>query len=427
VQVLIIGSGGREHALAWKVRQSPLVKKLFVAPGNDAMAALAESVEVDGNSIAALAAWAEEKQIDLTIVGPEVYLSLGITDEFSQRGLNVFGPSKGAARLESSKVFAKEIMAKYKIPTADFQVFSTYRAALSYIQTINGPVVVKADGLAAGKGVTVANNPDEAKVALEKLMVEKVYGDAGNQVVIEETLYGEEVSLLAVTDGTTILPLLPAQDHKRAFAGDQGPNTGGMGAYAPATVLTPELLPKIQKEILEPLVQGMAKEGFPYSGILYTGLMLTKDGPRVVEFNVRFGDPEAQVILPLLDHDLVELCLAAGNSNLDQVKLQWKAATAACVVLTSGGYPGSYETGEKISGLTEAEKIENLLVFHAGTKNYDNQWRTAGGRVLNLVGLGPDLSTALNRAYLGADTIDFPGCYFREDIGWRELKRLRQN
>lgn len=425
MRVLIIGSGGREHALAWKIKQSPKVKRVFVAPGSDGLRDLAEPVEVDGNSIEALADWAEKNQIDLTIVGPEVYLSLGITDVFAERGLPVFGPSKGAAQLEASKVRAKEVMAKYQIPTANFQVFSNPQAALAYVRSQTGPLVVKADGLAAGKGVTVASNPTEAERAIKELMVEEVYGDAGKRVVIEETLYGEEVSLLAVTDGTTILPLLPAQDHKRAFAGDQGPNTGGMGAYAPASILTPELLAQVRQEILEPTIHGMAKEGYPYSGLLYVGLMITESGPKVVEYNVRFGDPETQVILPLLDNDLLEICSAVINRRLHQIELKWKRASAACVVLASAGYPGSYEVGQRITGLPEAAKIQDLLVFHAGTKKENGLWQTAGGRVLNLVGIGPDLPQALAKAYQGTEIIAFPGCQYRNDIGWRELDRLR--
>jgi phosphoribosylamine--glycine ligase len=426
MRVLIVGSGGREHALAWKIKQSPKVKRIFVAPGSDGLRDLAEPVEVDGNSIEALADWAEKNQIDLTIVGPEVYLSLGITDVFAKRGLPVFGPSKGAAQLETSKVRAKEVMAKYQIPTADFQVFSNPQTALAYVRSQTGPLVVKADGLAAGKGVTVASNPTEAEQAIKELMVEEVYGDAGKRVVIEETLYGEEVSLLAVTDGTTILPLLPAQDHKRAFAGDQGPNTGGMGAYAPASILTPELLAQVRQEILEPTIHGMAKEGYPYSGLLYVGLMITKSGLKVVEYNVRFGDPEAQVILPLLDNDLLEICSAVLNRRLHQIELKWKQASAACVVLASAGYPGSYDVGKRITGLPEAAKIQDLLVFHAGTRKENGLWQTAGGRVLNLVGIGPDLPEALAKAYQGTKLITFPGCQYRNDIGWRELNRLRR-
>ncbi|HHU51426.1 MAG TPA: phosphoribosylamine--glycine ligase [Firmicutes bacterium] len=423
MRVLIIGSGGREHALAWKIKQSPKVEHIYVAPGSDGLRELAEPVAVDGNSMEALADWAEQQRIDLTIVGPEMYLALGITDLFAKRGLPVFGPSKGAAQLEASKVRAKEVMAKYQIPTAGFQVFTDPQAALSYVRSQTGPLVVKADGLAAGKGVTVADNPAEAEKAIKDLMVEKIYGDAGKQVVIEETLYGEEVSLLAVTDGTTILPLLPAQDHKRAFAGDQGPNTGGMGAYAPASLLTPELLTEVRQTILEPTIEGMAKEGHPYSGLLYVGLMITDDGPKVVEFNVRFGDPEAQVILPLLENDLLDICLAVIERRLDQVELKWKEASAACVVLASAGYPGSYEVGQRITGLSEAAKIQDLLVFHAGTKKEKDCWQTAGGRVLNLVGIGRDLPQALAKAYQGAEIIDFPGCQYRKDIGWRELNR----
>lgn len=423
MRILVIGSGGREHALVWKVAQSPLVDKVYAAPGNDAMAELAEPVEVNGNSIEAMADWAEKNRIDLTIVGPEVYLTLGIADLFSRRGLAVFGPSRGAARLEGSKVFAKEMMSRFGIPTADFRVFDDPAKAIAYIHSRSGPIVVKADGLAAGKGVTVAETAAEAEEAVGKLMVEKIYGDAGNRVVLEEKLSGEEVSLLAITDGETVIPLLPAQDHKRVFEGDRGPNTGGMGAYAPASVLTPELLDAVRKDILEPIIKGMTEMGHPYSGILYTGLMITESGPKVVEFNVRFGDPEAQAIIPLLRSDLVEICLATVKKRLKETEIQWADKVAACVVLASAGYPASYKVDMKITGLDKIRDMENLLVFHAGTKLVNGVWRTAGGRVLNLVGIDSDLAGALQKAYRAAEKICFPGRQFRRDIGWRELTR----
>lgn len=426
MRVLIVGSGGREHALAWKIAQSPRVKKLFAAPGNDALSGLAEPVTIGEEGVEALAGWAEKNKIDLTVVGPEIYLALGIVDAFTRRGLRVFGPTRAAARLEASKVFAKEIMAKYKVPTAPFKTFDRPEAALAYLRTLHEPPVVKADGLAGGKGVIVCETLQEAEAAVKKLMVEKVYGDAGNRVVIEERLTGEEVSLLAVTDGETILPLVPAQDHKKVFAGDQGPNTGGMGAYAPASVLTPALLSEVTKGILEPVIQGMKKEGHPYTGVLYAGLMLTENGPQVVEFNVRFGDPETQVILPLLETDLPALIGAALDRKLTEITLSWKDAAAACVVLASAGYPGSYRTGYKITGLQQVEAMENVLVFHAGTKREDGDWITAGGRVLNLVGMGSGLPEALETTYRAAERIHFSGCHYRTDIGWRELARIKQ-
>jgi phosphoribosylamine--glycine ligase len=423
MRILIIGSGGREHALAWKIAQSPLVEKLYAAPGSDGMAALAEPVMVDSNSVEALADWAEENKIDIAVVGSEVYLSLGITDAFSRRGVAMFGPSYQAARLESSKVFAKRFMTKYRIPTARFEVFDQLTDAMDYIQAVNSPLVIKADGLAAGKGVIVTDTIAEAQTAVDQIMGQRLYGDAGKVVLVEERLYGEEVSLLAISDGTHILPLIPAQDHKRVFVGDHGPNTGGMGAYAPASVLTPELLTKVEEDILRPVIKGMANEGYPYVGILYAGLMLTDSGPKVIEFNVRFGDPEAQVILPLLRNDLVELMQATLHQELHLQRLDWKKGASACVVLASEGYPGSYEVGKEIFGLAAAENIHNLLIFHAGTKSKRGKWRTAGGRVLNLVGLGSDLPAALKVAYQGANLINFQGAYYRSDIGWRELAR----
>ena len=426
MRVLIVGSGGREHALAWKIAQSPRVKMLFVAPGNDALSFLAEPVDVGAGGVEALADWAEKNKIDLTVVGPEIYLTLGIVDTFARRGLPVFGPSRAAARLEASKIFAKEIMSKYKIPTAPFKIFDRPEPACEYIRSLCEPPVVKADGLAGGKGVIVPGTPQEAERAVQKLMVEKIYGDAGNRVVIEERLTGEEVSLLAVTDGETVLPLVPAQDHKKVFAGDKGPNTGGMGAYAPASILTPALLSEVKRTILEPVILGMKAEGHPYTGVLYTGLMLTKNGPQVVEFNVRFGDPETQVILPLLETDLIELLCAAWDRKLPEVSLSRKEGAAACVVLSSAGYPGSYRTGMEITGLPQVETMENVLVFHAGTKRENGRWKTAGGRVLNLVGLGSGLSEALATAYRAVDMIHYTGCHYRKDIGWREISRINE-
>jgi len=425
MRVLIIGAGGREHALAWKIAQSSKVEKIYAAPGNDGMAALAEPVMVDCNSMEALAAWAEAHRIDLTVVGSEVYLALGITDQFARRGLMVFGPSQQAAQLESSKVFAKRLMTKYGVPTAAFKVFTDPAAALAYIEATPAPLVVKADGLAAGKGVVVAATQDEAKAAVRQLMEERVYGDAGKEIVIEERLEGEEVTLLALADGKEIKPLIPAQDHKRLLDGDHGPNTGGMGAYAPASVLTPELLTQVEERILRPVIQGMAEEGHPYVGLLYAGLMITASGPQVIEFNVRFGDPEAQVVLPLLRNDLVELMLATLQGELHQQRLEWEQKAAACVVLASQGYPAAYEVGKEITGLAAAENLSDLLVFHAGTKFKDGRWQTAGGRVLNLVGLGDDLGAALRVAYQGAELVKFEGVHFRSDIGWRELARKR--
>lgn len=425
MRILIVGSGGREHTLAWKIAQSPRVEKIFVTPGNDGLAEIAESVTIKTGGIEDLAVWAEKNRVDLTVVGPEVHLALGIADVFARRELPLFGPSTAAARLEASKVFAKEIMAKYRIPTAAFKVFDNVEAAKAYVRSGKEPLVIKADGLAGGKGVILPDSVEEAEEAICQLMEEKIYGDAGNRVVIEERLAGEEVSLLAVTDGETIIPLLPAQDHKRIGEGDQGPNTGGMGAYAPASILTPELLTTVTASILEPVIRAMKREGHPYTGILYAGLMLTKSGPQVVEFNVRFGDPETQVILPLLQTDLVELITATFERRLHEVSLSWRDGAAACVVLASAGYPGSYRTGLEITGLPEAAGLKDLFIFHAGTKQENGIWKTDGGRVLNLVGMGATLPAALDKAYQAAEMVRFPGCHYRRDIGWRELQRIQ--
>ncbi len=423
MKVLVIGGGGREHALTWKLAQSPLVTEIFCAPGNGGTAQIATNLtEIDANDLEALAAWAEQKQIGLTVVGPDAYLARGTVDLFQARGLKVYGPTQAAARLESSKVFAKEFMQRYGIPTAKFATFDTAEAAKEYIKALGAPLVVKADGLAAGKGVIVATELETALAAVDQIMTDRIFGESGARIVIEEYLEGEEVSLLALCDGKIALPLLPAQDHKRIGAGDTGLNTGGMGAYAPTTIYTKAVSQMVSEEILAPTLKAMAEEGTPFVGTLFLGLMLTKDGPRVIEYNVRFGDPETQAVLPLLESDLAELLLAAIEGRLDPTQVSWKpATTAVCVVAAASGYPGSFATGHQINGLGQ---IENSLIFHAGTK-LDNNGSvvTAGGRVLNLVHLANDIASAIDGAYHDLQQVKFEGIYYRPDIGRRELMR----
>lgn len=427
MKVLIIGSDAREHALAWSASQSPRVTKLYASPGNPGISAFAETVQIGSGGNVELADWAERNQIDLTIVGPEAPLTTGIVDEFQRRGLKIFGPNQAAAQIEASKLFAKELMAKYEIPTARYRSFSKYEDALHYLQEHPFPVVIKADGLAAGKGVTVATTLAEAEEALRGMMLERVFGDAGDLVVVEEFLEGEEASILAVTDGTTVLPLEAAQDHKRVFDGDEGPNTGGMGAYSPAPVVTPEMARRIQVEVLEPTIKAMAAEGRPYQGVLYAGLMITSDGPKVVEFNCRMGDPETQVVLPRLRTDWVELCEAAIEGRLDTIKLEWDHRAAVCVVLASEGYPGRYATGCPIEGTNKAEAMGDAWVFHAGTSlreapNSEHaELVTAGGRVLAVTALGTDIRHAVDRCYEAVRHIRFPGMHYRKDIAHRAL------
>lgn len=421
-KLLLIGGGGREHALAWGMARSTSVEKIYAAPGSDGMAEIAERIDIDPNQPELLAEWAEQASIDLTVVGPEVYLEQGIVDTFQGRGLSIFGPTRAAAQLEWSKVFAKEFMARHGIPTASFKVFNQAEAAEEYLHNSPGPWVIKADGLAAGKGVVVADSLAEAIQAVREIMRDKKFGEAGGHVVIEEKLEGDELSLLAIADGESLIPLLPAQDHKRVGDGDTGPNTGGMGAYSPTVLLTPELSQQIYEEILLPTIQGMKEEGTPFTGVLYAGLMLTDSGPKVIEYNVRFGDPETQAIIPLLETDLVKLFTAAVKGELNQFEeLKWREAYAACVVLASGGYPGAYEKGQPIFGLNQNDK--DTLVFHAGTRCQNGQWVNDGGRVLNVVGIGKTIREALNLAYEKANKISFNGYHFRKDIGWRELRR----
>ena len=426
MQILLIGGGGREHALAWKLAQSAQVEKIWAAPGNPGIAAVekCECVELNLNDLDAVADFAEEHGIDLTVVGPEATLVAGIADVFASRGLAVFGPSKAAAQLEGSKAFAKNIMAKYDIPTAFFKVCEDIETAKAYVKEKGAPIVIKADGLAAGKGVVVAMTEAEALEAIDEMMGEQhKFGGAGARVVIEEFMQGEEASLLAFTDGEHIVPMIASQDHKRAFDGDKGPNTGGMGTYAPAPVLTDILRLRAVEKILKPIVAAMKAEGMPYKGCLYAGLMVCGDEVKVVEFNCRFGDPETQVVLPLLDGDLAEIMLACATGGLDKVDISWKDKATVCVVLASGGYPESYKNGYPISGLDKAGALPDTVVFHAGTKISDGSVVTAGGRVLGITAGGKDIAEAQERAYKAVSLISFTDMQYRKDIAWRALKK----
>lgn len=426
MQILLIGSGGREHALAWKLAQSGQVEKIFAAPGNPGIAAVekCECVELNLNDLDSVADFSEEHGIDLTVVGPEATLVAGIADVFAARGLAVFGPSKAAAELEGSKAFAKNLMAKYNIPTAFFKVCEDLETAKAYVKEKGAPIVIKADGLAAGKGVVVAMTEAEAYEAIDEMMGEQhKFGGAGARVVIEEFMQGEEASLLAFTDGEHIVPMIASQDHKRAFDGDKGPNTGGMGTYAPAPVLTDILRLRAVEKILKPVVAAMKAEGRTYKGCLYAGLMVCGDEVKVVEFNCRFGDPETQVVLPLLDGDLAEIMLACATGGLDKVSIGWHDKAAVCVVLASGGYPEHYPQGYPISGLDEAGKLPETVVFHAGTKISDGSVVTAGGRVLGVTAVGKDIADAQERAYKAASVISFKDMQYRKDIAWRALKK----
>ena len=424
MQVLVIGSGGREHALAWKATQSASVEKVYCVPGNPGIAQIAECVPMDIADNDALVAFALENKIDLTIVGPEVPLANGVVDAFRAKGLAIFGPTQAAAQIEGSKSFAKDLMKKYGIPTAAFEVFTEAEAAKAYIVEQGAPIVIKADGLAAGKGVVVAMTLDEALEAVDMMMCDQAFGSAGCQVVVEEFLTGEEASILTFCDGTTIVPMISSQDHKRAYDNDEGPNTGGMGTYAPAPVVTADVLARVQKEILEPTVAAMKAEGIPYTGCLYAGLMITENGPKVIEFNARFGDPETQVVLPLLDSDMAEIMMACVNGNLADLDIQWKDGAAVCVVMAAGGYPQSYRKGDVISGLDKAAQL-GATVFHAGTATKDGNIVTNGGRVLGVTAIGTDVQKAVDNAYAAVKSIHFDDVHYRNDIAYRAIARLK--
>jgi len=423
MKILVVGGGGREHALVWKLSQSPRVEKIYCAPGNAGIARQAECVPVGAEDLSGLVALAREKQVDLTVVGPEAPLTLGLADRMAEAGLRVCGASQAAARIEGSKGFAKDLMKKYNIPTGGYEVFDDYDAARDYIAGTGGPLVVKADGLAAGKGVLLCQTTDEAYQALDQVMKDRAFGRAGDRVVIEEFLEGEEASFLVFTDGKNIKPLPTSQDHKAIFDNDQGPNTGGMGAYSPAPVVTAALHEEIMERVMKPTVAAMAAEGCPYQGVLYAGLMIGEKGPQVLEYNARFGDPEAQPLLMRLKTDLLDILEAILDERLDEVEVEWDDRVSMCLVLASGGYPGSYEKGKVITGLDEAEALDGVVVFHAGTTRNGGDIVTSGGRVLGVTALGRDVEEARERAYRAGDMIDWPGKYCRSDIGMKAIKR----
>jgi len=415
MRVLVVGGGGREHALAWKIAQSPLVKKVYCAPGNAGTANVAENIEIPADNVNALLQFATVTGIGLTVVGPEQPLVKGIVDSFEESGLRVFGPSQRAAEIEGSKVFCKDLMKKYGIPTARYESFDSPDQVKLFTKE-DEPVVVKASGLAAGKGVILCSNAEEARSAVQSIMQEKAFGNAGNQVVIEEFLTGQEVSLLAFTDGKTVLPLDSAQDHKAAFDGDKGPNTGGMGAYSPAPIFTDELKQQVIDEIMIPTVRAMAREGRYYRGILYAGLMLTESGPKVLEFNARFGDPETQPIMMRIKNDIVPIFEACIDGTLSTQTLQWKQEPTVCVVMAAKGYPNSYDKGKEITGLNSGEN-QQAVVFHAGTKLDKGKVLTNGGRVLGVTAMGSDINQAIKNAYSAVDKIKWDGIHYRKDIG----------
>ncbi len=423
MKVLVVGSGGREHALAWKIAQSPLVTKIYCAPGNAGIGTLAECVDISAQDIKGLLDYALHKKIDLTAVGPETPLTLGIVDAFAAKKLPIFGPHMKAAALEGSKVFAKKLLEKYRIPTGKYEVFQSSSRAIAYLKKSCFPTVVKADGLAAGKGAIIAQSYEEAAAAVDLIMRKKAFGDAGKRLIIEEFLEGEECSFMAVTDGKTILPLATSQDHKAIFDGDRGPNTGGMGAYSPAPLVTPALHKQIMEEIMRPTVDALAAEGRAYHGVLYAGLIINQGKAKVLEFNCRFGDPEAQPILVRMKSDLVEIMQAVIDGTLNRTAIKWDPRPAVCVVMASRGYPGSYEKGKTIHGLAVASQIKDVTVFHAGTARKGNRVVTSGGRVLGVTALGPDIKQAIERAYEATGRIEWEGAYFRKDIGHKALKK----
>ncbi|MDD5120283.1 MAG: phosphoribosylamine--glycine ligase [Candidatus Omnitrophica bacterium] len=423
MRILVVGSGGREHALVWKIAQSKLVDKVFCAPGNGGIAGLAECIDIKADDVFGLLGFARKERIDLTVVGPEVALSLGIVDEFEKSGLKIFGPNIKAANLEASKVFSKELMAKYKVPTAEFKVFNSPEEAKKYIDEIGVPCVVKASGLASGKGVVVAGTIEEAKNAVTSMMQAKIFGEAGVQIVIEECLSGEEASILVITDSKDVVTLVTSQDHKRVFDNDEGPNTGGMGAYSPAPIVTPDILEEIKQKIIYRAIDGLVQEGIGYRGVLYAGVMLTKDGPKALEFNVRFGDPETEVILPRLKSDLVEVMLAASEGRLSKIgSLEWDSRACVCVVCASAGYPGNYPKDKEITGLDQAGRMPDVVIFHAGTRQMENTILTNGGRVLDVTALGATIKDAINKTYAAVEKINFEGMHYRKDIAKKALK-----
>lgn len=421
MKILVVGSGGREHVLIWKILQCSKVKKVYCAPGNGGIAQIAECVDIEVTDIKGLVHFAQKKKVDLTVVGPELPLTLGIVDRFQDNGLKIFGPDQGAAEIEGSKGFAKDLMAKYHIPTAEYRIFNDSDEALRYIREKEPPFVLKADGLAAGKGVLLCSSRGEAYDGVNLIMKQKAFNEAGNRLVIEEYLSGEEASVLAITDGEQLVILPPAQDHKAIFEGDKGPNTGGMGAYAPAPVVNSNVLQAVREKVLLPTIRGMKAEGRPYCGVLYAGLMITSEGVKVLEFNCRFGDPEIQAILPLIETDIVELMMACVEGGLEEISFKVRNGAAVCVVVASGGYPGSYDKGKVIRGLDLIDS--EILVFHAGTRLKGNDLITSGGRVLGITAVDGIIDLAIKKVYGAVGKITFDGAYYRKDIGYRALRR----
>ena len=422
MRVLLVGNGGREHAIAWKLKQSKKIEKLFIAPGNPGTAMLGANVAIDVSDIDGLVNFAVQNKVGLVIIGPEDPLAAGAVDAFEKAGIKAFGPSKAAAELEADKVFAKEIMRSMSIPTAESRTFTKFSDAKSYIASRDEAVVIKAAGLAKGKGVYVCDEPSDGIIAAEKIMVDKIFGDAGTKIIVEEKLLGEEASILAFVDGRNIYVMETSQDHKPIGDGDTGPNTGGMGAYSPAPVVTEKLMDQIIREILVPTVEGMNRSGKNFKGVLYAGLMLTPGGPRVLEYNVRFGDPETQPILMRMKSDLLEVILAVCDGKLDDVTIKWDKRPSVCVVISAGGYPGDYVNGKVITGLDEAAKMEDVMVFHAGTAEKDGNIVTNGGRVLGVTAIGEDIKSAQAKAYAACEKIKFEGAYYRKDIANKAIK-----
>ena len=424
MKILVVGGGGREHALVWKIAQSPKVSKIYCAPGNAGISEHTAIVPVKANDLYSLLEFALKEKIDLTVVGPEDPLTQGIVDLFESKGLFIFGANRKAAEIERSKAFAKETMKKYHIPTAFYEVFDNRNETVKYIRKLGAPIVVKADGLAAGKGVIVCKTVEEAIQSVDKIMVEKIFGEAGNRVVIEEYLVGEEASYIAFTDGKAILPMASSQDHKPIFDEDQGPNTGGMGAYSPAPVVTEEVHEKIIEKILRPIIYGMGEEGRPYKGVLYAGLMIHDGYPKALEFNARFGDPETQPVLMRMKGDIVPILEACMKGTLSQHRIEWDNRPSVCVVMASKGYPGDYEKGKVIGGLKEVSQMEGVFVFHAGTALKNGQMITNGGRVLGVTGLGEDIPRAIEKTYQAVKKISWDGVHYRTDIGQKALCRV---
>jgi phosphoribosylamine---glycine ligase len=425
MKVLVVGSGGREHALVWKIAQSPLVKKIYCAPGNAGTGELAENLNIDSDNVEKLLQFAMDNKVDLTVVGPENPLVAGIVDQFESRGLKIFGPIKSGALIEGSKVFSKEIMKKYAIPTADYGEFNNLEEAIDYIGRIKSPMVIKADGLAAGKGVLICHTKEEAAAAVNTIMKEKVFGSAGSRIIIEEYLKGEEASIIALTDSKTIVPLASSQDHKRVDDNDQGLNTGGMGAYSPAPVVDQKMMEEIENKVLKPFLFAMEKEGIKYKGVIYAGIMATRQGIKVLEFNCRFGDPETQPIMMRMKSDLVPIINAVIDEKLKDVAIEWDPRAAVCVVLASGGYPGIYGKNMPIFGLENTHELKEACIFHAGTKTDGGRTLTAGGRVLGVTALGSGIKEAINNAYEAVKLVNFRNMHYRKDIGRKAMAHLK--